>query len=166
MSARPVRSDTAGPATRRPTPLHAVTVRLARVFDVTRDPVSRTGATCLSFETSDGVRCLSVKLPGHSRLQAGDTVTAVLQRAGNWQTLRGLRNDRTGEVAVHGELGLTDALRCVVMTGLALAWRQGAASGASRTIATAALGLCILFAAMLARQQWQAWRTRRLLERG
>lgn len=145
-------------------PLHVVTVRLSRVFDVARDPISRTESTLFSFETSDGLRCLSMRLPGRPRLAVGDTVTAVLLQPGNWQTLLGLRNHNTGEVNVRGGLGLTVVLRSAVVTGLTLAWWGGAASGASRMLATAALGFCALLMGALARQQWLAWRARRLLE--
>lgn len=143
--------------------MHVERIRLQRVFDVNRDSLSKTGATNFSFETTDGRRCLAVQLPGHPRLEAGDPIVAVLARAGNWQTLRGWKNLSTQEISIRGKLGAVDGLRMAVVTAFIIAMRP--TTGPGRTLADLALGGCGLMAVALARQQWQAWQARRLLDK-
>lgn len=140
------------------------TIRLQRVFDVQRDALSKDEMTNFSFETADGRRCLAVQLPGRPRLQAGDTVAAVLAKADNWQTLRGWRNRTNGEVIVRGNLRGPDLMRLAVATGLVLTLCVNASSDSSRTVASVAIMLCAAAAVVFARQQWQALQVLRLLQ--
>jgi len=142
--------------------MHVEHLRLQRVFDVRRGALSKTSVTNISFETTDGRRCLSVQLPGHPRLEAGDPIAAVLTRAGHWQTLRGWKNLATHEISIGGQLDGVDALRMAIVTAFIFAMRP--TTGPGRTLADLALGACGLMAAALARQQWQGWQARRLPE--
>lgn len=140
------------------------TVRLQRVFDVKRDPSSKDEATLFSFETEDGRRCLSAQLPGRPRQEPGDTVTAVLVEADNWQTLRGWKNQANGDVVVRGNVGFAGFLRALAVSGLVFALWRGATTESGRTLSGVVFGLSGLITIGLAHQQWQAWRVRKLLD--
>lgn len=85
-------------------PLHTVTLRLDRVFDVQTVPYGNELAPCFSFE-ANGKRYLSVCVTGTPTLAAGQTISAVLGQADNWQTLEGLRIHETNEVFAPTALG-------------------------------------------------------------
>jgi hypothetical protein len=146
--------------------LQIQTVRLARVFDIQFNPRSTASNRCtqFSFETETGRRCLSVELPGQPRLVAGDTVTAVLGQADNWQTLRGWRNLSNGEFVVRGDLGAIGWLYMIAVSCVALLLWSNATTSNGRTMSGLFLTLCGFVVAALLQQQWQAWRVRRLLE--
>ena len=78
-------------------PLHTVTLRLERVFDVQKIAHGNELATLFSFE-SNGKRYLSVCVEGTPKLAAGQTISAVLGQPDNWQTLEGMRIHETNEV--------------------------------------------------------------------
>lgn len=84
---------------------HRITVTFDRVFDMLRTQGYQAPAhTLFGFETSTG-NYHSIKIPGHPRLETGDTVTALLSEQGNWQTLRGWINHETREIAAPGITG-------------------------------------------------------------
>lgn len=100
-------------------------VRFERVFDVVRSGgPQKFPHTLFGFESATGVHC-GVEIPGAPRIEAGDTILAVLDKPGNWQTLRGWRNLETGEVAappvgggVVGSIAmLASAIFCAYLTG-------------------------------------------------
>ncbi|PTT92275.1 hypothetical protein DBR42_02300 [Pelomonas sp. HMWF004] len=61
-----------------------------------------------------------VEVPGMPRIEVGDTVLALLDRANDWQTLRGWRNLSTGELAAPTYYGAVFAatlmLACAVFS--------------------------------------------------
>lgn len=82
--------------------MHSVTLRMDRVFDVQPDAFSgNIRRTLFSFE-SGGKRYFSVLVNGDPKLQSGQTITAILERPGDWQTVLGMRIHETGEVCAPG----------------------------------------------------------------
>lgn len=91
--------------------LHRVTVTFDRVFDIVQARGYETPAhTLFGFEASSR-RYYGVKVPGHPRIEVGDTVTALLSNPSNWQTLQGWVNHETREIAAPsvGGGGITSA---------------------------------------------------------
>jgi len=79
--------------------LHRVTVTFIRVFDIVRfRGHEKAPHTLFGFEASTG-KHHGIEVPGHPRIEAGDTVTALLSKPCDWQTLRGWVNHKTQEVA-------------------------------------------------------------------
>ena len=106
--------------------LHRATVTFDRVFDVVRARGYESPAhTLFGFEDSTS-KHHGVKVPGHPRIEAGDTVTVLLGEPSNWQTLRGWINHRTREVAAPSVAGgaiasaamFVGAVLCLYLTGL------------------------------------------------
>lgn len=81
--------------------MHIETVAFDRVFDIQRRAATRYKPqyTDFSFE-SGGKNRYAVQVPGWPRIEAGDTVTAVLEKEGNWQTLAGWKNYANGEIVL------------------------------------------------------------------
>ncbi|SCK21505.1 hypothetical protein VAR608DRAFT_1645 [Variovorax sp. HW608] len=79
--------------------MNAVTITFDRVFDIVhRSRRNRVLSTEFGFESAD-VKESGVAVPGAPRIEAGMTVTAVLERPGDWRTLLGWVNHGTGEIA-------------------------------------------------------------------
>jgi hypothetical protein len=106
--------------------LYRETVTFNRVFDVVRTRGYETPAhTLFGFETST-TKHHGVRVSGHPRVEVGDTVTAVLGKPGNWQTLQGWLNHAIREVAAPSVAGssitsaamLSAAAACILLTGL------------------------------------------------
>jgi len=78
---------------------HRVTITFDRVFDVVRFRGYETPPhTLFGFQASTG-KFHAVRVPGSPQILAGDTVTALLSKQNDWQTLRGWINHQTGEIA-------------------------------------------------------------------
>lgn len=78
--------------------MQTVTIRMDRVFDIQPDAFSGNfPRTLFSFESS-GSRFLSVLVDGSPNLQSGQTITAVLTRPKDWQSVIGIRIHETGEI--------------------------------------------------------------------
>jgi hypothetical protein len=80
--------------------MHLETVTFDRVFDLHRWRLRRGPITVFSFSTKERT-VYSVTVEGWPAVQAGMTVTAVLGRSGNWQTLLGWSNHQSGELAMR-----------------------------------------------------------------
>jgi len=141
------------------------TLKLERVFDIQRYEASRTNprSTNFSFEAA-GRRHYGVRLSGWPRLQAGDTVTAVLASKDNWQTLAGWKNLSTGEKVWPTMANPWRLLHMLWVAGLVYLLTGAATSPAGQQLAfglRVVLGL--VFLSMLT-STWRAWRCRRLIE--
>jgi len=81
--------------------MHIERVTFDRVFDIQRRAASRYAPqrTDFSFESGGKTR-YAIQVPGWPRVQAGDTITAVLAREGNWRTLAGWKNHANGELVL------------------------------------------------------------------
>ncbi len=81
--------------------MHIERITFDRVFDIQRRAATRYAPqrTDFSFE-SGGKKRYAVQVPGWPRIEAGDTITAVLGNEGNWQTLAGWKNHANGEVVL------------------------------------------------------------------
>ena len=78
---------------------HCVTITFDRVFDIVRARGYETPEhTLFGFEAGSR-KYYGVKVPGHPRIEGGDTVTAILINPANWQTLQGWVNHQTQEIA-------------------------------------------------------------------
>jgi hypothetical protein len=78
--------------------MEQVTVTFDRVFDVVRN-VQRNRVLCTEFGFQfGGLRKCGVAVPGSPEIEEGITVTAILRKPENWQTLMGWVNHKTGEV--------------------------------------------------------------------
>ena len=84
---------------------HRVTVTFTRVFDVVRfSGYEMPRHTQFGFETSSE-KHHGVTISGHPRIETGDTVTAILDKPCDWQTLRGWINHETREIAAPSFIG-------------------------------------------------------------
>ncbi len=80
------------------------TVRLDRVFGVVQTSQNRKVVTLFGFESANR-REYSVAAPGKPRIESGMTITAYLKEVGNWQTLIGWRDHKSGEIVCEPEGG-------------------------------------------------------------
>ncbi|RYY86597.1 MAG: hypothetical protein EOO15_14130 [Chitinophagaceae bacterium] len=80
--------------------MEQVTIVFRRVFDLHRIESSRyiTRHTLFSFE-AEGLTKYSVRVPGWPEIKVGTTVTALLRKPENWQTVIGWVNHESGEVS-------------------------------------------------------------------
>lgn len=80
--------------------MEQVTIAFRRIFDLHRIESSRyiKRHTLFSFE-AEGLTKYSVRVPGWPKIEAGTTVTALLRKPGNWQTVIGWVNHESGEVS-------------------------------------------------------------------
>lgn len=81
---------------------HWQTVTFTRVFDFL-DITSgkKAPGTVFSFEMASG-RQFGIYVPDKPRIQEGDTITALLRKPDDWQTLAGWINHETGEIVGPG----------------------------------------------------------------
>lgn len=78
--------------------MYKVTLQMTEVFD--RVPTGKWGASTLfSFKTSDK-RILGVTVPGYPRIEAGMTITGILRKPDDWNTLWGWVDHDTGELVM------------------------------------------------------------------
>lgn len=82
--------------------MHLVTLQFDRVFDVVRVPETRhiQKQTLFGFESGSKAQ-YGVSVPGWPELKNGHTVTVLLARADDWQSLQGWINRSTGELTSH-----------------------------------------------------------------
>ncbi len=79
--------------------MNEATVTFEQVFDVTRNVRrSRVPSTEFGFQAGE-MKVQSVLVSGSPRIEAGMTVTALLDRPGDWQSLLGWVDHETGEIA-------------------------------------------------------------------
>jgi hypothetical protein len=80
--------------------MEQVTIRFDRVFDLHRIKSTRhiPRHTLFSFQAA-GKCTYSISVPGWPEIKADLTVTALLRKPGNWQTLVGWVNHASGEIA-------------------------------------------------------------------
>jgi hypothetical protein len=78
--------------------MHPITIRMDRVFDVQPDAFSgNLRRTLFSFE-SGGKRYFSILVDGDPKLVSGQTITALLKRKDDWQTVQGIVIHETSEI--------------------------------------------------------------------
>jgi len=92
--------------------MEQITLRFDRVFDIVRPAGRREPTTQFSFQAGPVLK-YAVAIPGSPRIEAGMTITAVLEEAGNWQSLLGWLCHETGEIACRGVL--SEAMGFVVV---------------------------------------------------
>ncbi|SEB13473.1 hypothetical protein [Variovorax sp. YR216] len=98
--------------------MNEITITFDRVFDIVRGSRrNRVPCTVFGFQSGD-VEERSVAVPGSPRIEAGMTVTAVLERPGDWQTLLGWVNHETGEIACRPAGSNFGGIGAVVLGGL------------------------------------------------
>lgn len=81
--------------------MNEVTITFDRVFDIV--PTSqrkRVVRTEFGFQAGD-LKQERVAVPGSPRIEDGMTVTALLDRPGDWRSLLGWVNHETGEIACY-----------------------------------------------------------------
>ncbi|MGK5026180.1 hypothetical protein [Janthinobacterium sp. RB2R34] len=103
--------------------MHPATVTIDRVFSVER--LSGRGRKTTNFGFASGAsRHYSLWLPGWPAIEAGMEVTAILEKEGDWSTLRGWVDHGSGEVVApsRGQL-LFQLVASFVMCSLcAISW--------------------------------------------
>jgi hypothetical protein len=75
-----------------------VTVTFDRVFDIVHTTRNRVPCTEFGFEAGT-LRKYAVAVPGMPKVEVGITITAVLKKSGDWQSLLGWVNHQTDEIA-------------------------------------------------------------------
>lgn len=85
--------------------MQVLTVRMDRVYDVHLDSFSRHMLWTLFSFDSNGRRYVSLSVDGEPVLKSGQTITAVLRRSDDWQTLEGIRIHETGEICARSPSG-------------------------------------------------------------
>lgn len=84
--------------------MNKVIVTFDRVFDIVRRLMgSRMPCTEFGFQNGD-TKKYGITAPGLPRIEAGMTVTAVLRRPDDWQTLIGWVDHETGEIACRSPM--------------------------------------------------------------
>ncbi|MEK8032875.1 hypothetical protein AACH06_18805 [Ideonella sp. DXS29W] len=78
--------------------METVSVTFDRIFDVVQMNRNRALSTQFGFEAGP-LKKYAVAVPGKPELEVGMTVTVVLKRPGDWQSVLGWVNHRTGEIA-------------------------------------------------------------------
>lgn len=132
--------------------MNLATVTFERVFDLHRRVGGRFPThTQFGFESGGKIH-YSVSVPGLPTIEAGMTVTAILDEAGNWQSLKGWRNWSNGELALPATgQSLTSACCCIFLVYLLIPIRQSDYSG----LAVAFSVFMTLLAAGLFVQWWR-----------
>lgn len=102
------------------------TVHFDNVSGLMRTSQNRRVATVFNF-TAAGHTEYSVAAPGTPRIEAGMTITAFLEEAGNWQTLIGWRDHESR--AIFCDSGTEETVLCAVLPLMiaflaGTAWRQ------------------------------------------
>ena len=79
--------------------MHAVTVTFERIFDLQRHEASKSCPKHTTFGfVSGGEPHYAVSVPAWPTFEVGITVTVLLRKEGNWQSLTGWVNHQSGEV--------------------------------------------------------------------
>ena len=110
--------------------MHLVTLRMERLYDVHKDPFSNNLTRTLFSFDSNGRKYLSISVEGSPHLESGQTITAALQQADNWQTVRGMLIHETGELCVRsvslyiGSILLTAFLASICFMQLRFSYPQ------------------------------------------
>ncbi|RLJ38896.1 hypothetical protein [Acidovorax sp. 106] len=108
--------------------MQVITLTLERVFDIQRREATRfiPKHTHFSFESEGRLR-YTVQVPGWPSIEAGHTLTALLEKPDNWQTLVGWKNSNTNELAFPDEQHLaffSGAAGICAATGWLLTWDE------------------------------------------
>lgn len=85
----------------KPKSMELVTVTFDRVFDIVRMASRGRQWTEFGFEAGP-LRKYAVPIEGEPKIEAGMTVSVVLRKPGDWQTLVGWVDHRTGEISCRG----------------------------------------------------------------
>ncbi|MEJ8812762.1 hypothetical protein WKW77_16870 [Variovorax ureilyticus] len=98
--------------------MHEITITFDRVFDIVRGARrGRVPSTVFGFQAKE-VEVRGVAVAGSPRIEAGMTITAVLERPGDWQSLIGWVNHETGEIACRPAGSNLGGIGAVVLGGL------------------------------------------------
>ena len=139
----------------------SVTTTFDRVFDIAPGEArGKKHGTLFSFEHAGAIE-YGVAIAGKPRLRPGMTVTALLRRPGDWQTLAGWVDHETGEIAGDSPwqpLGSISAALFLFIGALACWQRSPLASWGLVLV-----GGCIT--AVSIRHLLHIWTTRRQLRR-
>jgi hypothetical protein len=140
--------------------MNTVTITFDRVFDIVhRSRRNRVLSTEFGFEARD-VKASGVAVPGAPRIEAGMTVTAVLERPDNWRTLLGWVNHGTGEIACRSPVSSLGGIVAMVLGSLWASHLIGTRPLVATVVIVVSL-VCFLGSVAGMRK---AIRTRRLLE--
>lgn len=82
--------------------MHLLTLQFDRIFDVVRVPETRhiPKHTMFGFESGKQAQ-YGVSVPGWPELKVGHSVTVLLKKAGDWQSVQGWINRSTGELVSY-----------------------------------------------------------------
>jgi cation transport ATPase len=130
--------------------LHQETVTFDRVFDIVRSGQGDDNEPSTLFSFQSGSRYeYGVAVPGEPEISDGMTVTVILGRAGNWQTLMGWVNHATGELTCKANkmLAIFVAIPFVI-----------AAIALIKTHAFAGGAMLLFFILLLLGAAWEAYR--------
>ena len=128
--------------------MHIETITLDQVFDVQRKEASRNSPrrTDFSFE-SNGARHYAVSVPGWPGIEPGSSLTVVLRKAGNWQTLAGWKNHSNGEVVLpDAKRSLYGAGQGLFLTVLGCFFFSMSTTVTGRILSACMLVFCLLMA--------------------
>ena len=126
-----------------PLPMNEVTVTFDRVFDIVRrSQRNRVPCTEFGFQAGD-VKKYGIAAPGSPRIEAGMTVTAVLQRPGDWQTLLGWVNHETGEIACRSAASEVGGIVALIFGGVWAYYLARAHPIAAALVLVVAICICV-----------------------
>lgn len=109
--------------------MYAVSLTFDRIFDVVRVPETRyvRKQTLFGFQSGTVIQ-YGVTVPGWPELKAGHTVTVLLRRPDDWQSVQGWVNRSTGELASPSSPSFP-ALALISLVPLAVSLMQVIESG-------------------------------------
>jgi len=123
--------------------MNEVTITFDEVFDIVRNSQrSRVLSTQFGFRSGD-MKKHGITVPGSPRIEAGMTVTAVLERPGDWQTLLGWVNHETGEIACRRAASNIGGIGAIVLGSLLAYHLASTQPILAALVAVISIGCCV-----------------------
>jgi len=123
--------------------MNEATVTFDRVFDIVRrSQRNRMPCTEFGFQAGDQKK-YGIAAPGSPRIVAGMTVTAVLHRPGDWQTLLGWVDHETGEIVCRSAASEVGEIGALLFGGVWAYYLMGPHPIAAAVVLVVAICICV-----------------------
>ena len=123
--------------------MNEITITFDQVFDVVhRSQRNRVLSTQFGFQSGD-MKKVGVTVPGSPRIEAGMTVTALLERPGDWQSLLGWVNHETGEIACRRAASNIGGVGAIVLGSLLAYHLAGTQPCLAALVAVISIACCV-----------------------
>ena len=123
--------------------MNEVTITFDRVFDIARTSRrNRVVRTEFGFQSGD-LKLDRIAVPGAPRIEDGMTVTALLERPGEWRTLLGWVNHATGEIACQSAASNIAGIGPIVLGSLLAYHFAGTQPVFAALVAVVSIACCV-----------------------